>query len=273
MSELAENTEEIEVEVEEAPPAPEVEVEVEKPEEKEFDPSKRVEIKDPEVQRKFNHLYKQVKMSDQRNQLKDQMLEKAMAKIDDLESRWSKTDHAEAEKMLMARYKEAKESGDDDKELKILNELIEFKADQKLQKTKQEKPAEPVKPQGLDALGEDGKYVYSLATETNDAGELVRPWLNEEHPRYRNALKHATLIASELEADTGDVDIADLMDRLDQQMNKKEPPKVQPNKRALDPMRSNLTNKDTRGKIKISADEAAVAKKLGVSLEEYVKWK
>ena len=123
----------------------------------------------PEQQEKFNDLYKQVKMSDARNQLKDQMLEKAMAKIDELEKRFSQTDQAEAEKVLKSRLQEARDEGDVDKEIAIFQELAELK------KGAQEKPKEQPKSNLPD--DPETRYVVALAQETDDNGALIRPWL------------------------------------------------------------------------------------------------
>ena len=105
----------------------------------EFDPKSRVDF-NPEQQRKFNDLYKQVKMSDARNKMLADMNQKALDKIDELEKRFSQTDHAEAERILTSRLKEARESGDEDKADKIFQELIDFKVDSRLNKKQPEKP-------------------------------------------------------------------------------------------------------------------------------------
>lgn len=236
------------------------------PQEEGFDPKERVEITDPKVQRKFNDVYKQMKMSDARNRMLTDMNSKALEKITELETRFNQTDHAEAEKILTSRLKEARESGDEDKADKILQEIIDFRVDSKLKPQKTE-------PEKVDPLNDpDIRAVYNFAEETDDSGNLLRPWINAKHPQHQNAMKLAGAVAIQVNSDFGYVDVGEVMRRMDDAMKSK--PKTNGgNSRAPDPMRANLTNQPPRGKIKLSSQELAVAQKLGVKPEDYLKWK
>lgn len=232
-----------------------------------FDPKERVDIADPKVQRKFNDIYKQMKMSDARNQMLSKMNEKALEKISELESRFSQTDHAEAERVLNLRFKEARESGDDEKADKILQEIVDFRIDSKLKKIE---PKAPVVPQP--ALDDpDVQTVVAMAQETDIRGNLLRPWIAEGHPAHKNAMKLAGALALEVNAEMGYVDVGEVMRRMDDAMKPKATP--QGNSRAPDPMRGNLTNNSAKGKLKLSSQELAAAHKLGVKPEDYLKWK
>lgn len=217
----------------------------------------------PEQQEKFNDLYKQVKMSDARNQMKDQMLEKAMAKIEELEKRFSQTDQAEAEKILKTRLQEARDEGDMDKEFKILDEIMDFRRSQKEQpKTKEQPKVEiPDDP--------ETRYVVGLAQETDERGQPLRPWLVETHPRYKTMLTQATIIANEMELEGKEFSLPQLMKTLDERMNKK------PNTRSPDPMGANLTSNKNANNIKpkLSNAEKAIAAKLGMSEADYLDGK
>ncbi len=232
-----------------------------------FDPKERVEITDPKVQRKFNDVYKQMKMSDARGKMKDSMLEKAMEKIAELESRFSQTDHAEAERILTSRLKEARELGDEDKADKILQEIIDFRVDSKLKRVEQKAPV--VQQPTLD--DPDVQTVVAFAQETDVRGNLLRPWIAEGHPQHKNAMKLAGALAMEVNAELGYVDVGEVMQRMDNAMKPKATP--QGNSRAPDPMRGNLTNNSAKGKLKLSSQELAAAQKLGVKPEDYLKWK
>lgn len=233
-----------------------------------FDPKERVEITDPKVQRKFNDIYKQMKMSDARNQMLSKMNEKALEKIAELESRFSQTDHAEAERILTSRLKEAREAGDDDRADKILQEIIDFRVDSKL---KQNQPKTPVVEQQSAIDDADVQTVVALAQETDVRGNLLRPWIAEGHPAHKNAMKLAGALAMEVNAELGYVDVGEVMRRMDDAMKPKAAP--QGNSRAPDPMRGNLTNNSAKGKLKLSPQEMAAAQKLGVKPEDYLKWK
>lgn len=260
-----------EIEIETTEVAPDIEVEVDdapQKQEDDFDPRERVEISDPKVQKKVNHLYKQVKMSDDRNRFQMDMLEKAMEKITELESRFSQTDVAEAERILKGRLKEARDNGDDEAETKIMDEIISFKVDSKLRdkEPKQEKPKAPAAME----IDPDVEYVVSWANETDDTGTLKRPWISADHPRHKQALKLAAIYATEYQAEEDHVDIEAVMQKVEYDMNKKIQ-NAQGNSRMPDPMRTNLTKPATRGKIKLSQAEVSIARKLGVSPEVYAK--
>lgn len=231
----------------------------------EFDPKSRVDF-NPEQQRKFNDLYKQVKMSDARNKMLADMNQKALDKIDELEKRFSQTDHAEAERILTSRLKEARESGDEDKADKIFQELIDFKVDSRLNKK------QPEKPKPVDAMADpDVRTVVRFAQETDASGNLLRPWIDARSPQHANAMKMAGAIAVSVDSEFGYVDIPEVMRRMDEAMKPK--PTQQGNSRAPDPMRGNLTNGSSKGKMKLSPQELAAAQKLGVKPEDYLKWK
>lgn len=240
----------------------------EPPEEVEFDPKQRVEFSTPEQQKKFNDLYKQVKMSDARNHMQSDMLAKAMEKLNELESRFSQTDHAEAERILTSRLKDARESGDEDKADRILQEIIDFRVDSKLKTIKVEKPIQPQKINDPDV-----QAVVQFAQETDLQGNLLRPWIDANNPNHNNAMKLAGAIATEVNAEFGYVDINEIMARMDKAMKQPALSKPQGNSRSPDPMRGNLTNRPAQGKMKLSSLELAAAQKLGVKPEDYLKYK
>lgn len=227
----------------------------------EEDPKKKWVEFTPEQQAKFNDMYKQTKMSDARNQMLTKMLEEQQKQLDELKSRFSQTDQAEAEKILKQRLQEARDEGDVDKELKIFDELIAVRNAEK------PKAKEPQKQELAD--DPETRYVVALAQETDDSGQPLRPWLSDKHPRYKSMLTQAAIVAAELEASGKEADITSVMKLLDERMNKK------PNPRSPDPLGGNLTtSKNTNNiKPKLSSQEKAIAAKLGMSEADYLEGK
>lgn len=239
-----------------------------------FDSKKRVDFSTPEQQKKFNDIYKQVKMSDARNKMLMDAIERQNQVIDELQGRFSQTDHAEAEKVLNSRLREARDSGDEEKADKILQEIIDFRTEAKikqLSRPKEQKPKQDYDP--------DVQAVVSFAQETDNSGNLLRPWIAETHPQHQNAMKVASAVALAVNAEYGYVDIPEVMKRMDEAMRPK--PRQQSNSRSPDPMRGNLTTQQTRSKVSVSSKESEILAKLNAYLpsdrqikpEGYLKWK
>lgn len=240
-------------------------------EKEEFDPKERVEFTTPEQQKKFNDVYKQMKMSDARNKMQSDMLAKAMDKLAEFESRFQQTDHAEAERILTSRLKEAREAGDEDKADKILQEIIDFRVDSKLKPKKSETAKQDdVSPEDL----ENVRTVVQYAEAADENGNLLRPWINKTHPQHKDFMKLAGAVALQVQAELGYTDVNEVLIRMDDAMKNKPTRSSAPaNSRGADPMRGNLTNTPAKGKMKLSPQEMAAAQKLGVKPEDYLKWK
>lgn len=251
---------------EEAPQEPVTEEESDTGED--FDPKERVEISDPKVLKKFNHIYKQMKMSDARNQMLLDMNQKALDKIAEFEKRFSQTDSAEAERVLLSRIKEARENGDESRADQIMLELVDLRAENKVKqavpKVEKLKPVEYT-PEAI--------RVAELATETDAQGNVLRPWIAQDHPQHEKAMNFLAATAIKVQSELGFVDIDTVTREVDKLMNTKNAPPKNVNTRAPEPMRGGLTNTQPRGKLKLSPQEAEIASKLGVKPEEYLKWK
>lgn len=243
--------------------------ETQESEENDFDPKRHVEFSTPEQQKKFNDVYKQMRMSDNRNKMLTNMLEEAVGKIDELKTRFNQTDHAEAERILTQRLKEARDAGDEEKADKIFQEIVDFKVDSKIK----EKAIQNIKPQQKASYtDEDVQSIVRFAEETDESGKLRRPWISQNHPDHLNAMRMAGALALQVNAEMGYPDVEEVMKRMDDAM-KSRPKALVGNTRAPDPMRGNLTNQPAKSKIKLSPQEIQIAKKLGVKPEDYLKWK
>lgn len=231
-----------------------------------FDPKAFVKIDDPAVQAKFNDLYKQVKMSDNRNQVLTKFLTEQQKQLDEFKTRFNQTDHAEAGRILNARLKDARDSGDDATVDRIQQEIIDFRVDMKLNEIQRKQPQKP-----QPALDPDEAYIDQMGRETDQSGAPTRPWMNESHPEHERAVKVATFLAQKFEQEYGYRDIPEIMKRIDQQMTKKPPAKTPPQNRAPDPFQGgNLTNRRPDHKLKLSDAEKDIARKLGLSEKDYL---
>lgn len=240
-----------------------------------FDPKERVEISDPKVRMKFNHLYKQMKMSDKRNTLYWDLIQKQQQELENIKSRFEQTDQADAEKILRTKLKEARDIGDDEAADKIMEDIVDFRLEKKLQE-KLPKITKPVKPEIPEQFNTpEGQELLSFAYETNESGELAHGWMDSAHPQHQRALKLTALYRDEVEKELGEVDVTEVLKRVSANINKpvKQVTKPLGNNRAPDPLGRGLTNNSGKGKLNLSSEEMAICKKLGVNPEEYRKWK
>lgn len=231
-----------------------------------FDPAHdRVEISDPKVQAKFNNLYKQVKMSDSRNQLYWDMIQRQQEQLEELQGRFQQTDSAEVERTLQNRLQDARDEGDIAKENRVLQELIDYRVQKATAKPQAPKPT-------LAQLDPEAQQVVQMAQQTDSRGNLLHGWISADHPKHNTAVKMAAIMATQMNAEEGYIDIPTIIEKVTESMTKQTAPAG--NRRAPDPMSgSNLTKNPSKGKIRLSSQEMAIAQKLGVKPEDYAKWK
>lgn len=283
MSELAQQQEEIIVEQSAPVPSPDPEIEVTEQDEKQeaqtapkqetkaFDPkTDKVEFTTPEQQQKFDYIYKQTKMSDQRNQMLTDMLQQATKRIEEVESRFKQTDSAEAERILISKIKGARDIGDDASEFAATRELAEFIADKKISEKINYQPqyqAPPVNPADI-------KYTEEFMYAADESGNLVRPWIQDGHPGQAEAIQFIEQAKQKYLGDPYALPktLAELDNymRGKPQLTQQKTPPSSPNTRAPSPMAGgNLTNNTGKTTIKMTRQELEIAKKLGVDPKRY----
>jgi hypothetical protein len=239
-------------------------------EKKGFDPkTDKVDFDKPEQQEKFDYIYKQLKKSDTRNAMLTDFLEKQQQKLDEISNRFSQTDEVEAENVLMAKIREARDLGDNDAYDKAMAELVDYRSDRKFEKKFEEKVNALTQKEQSDLRNQE-QFVLRAMEETDETGNHLRPWLQESNEQFPVALYEIRRIAAKYE---GDPEIlSKTLKEVDQVMSAKkttiqEPPKQT---RAPNPMQgSNLTNQSPKGKIQMTRREIEIANKLGVPLQKY----
>lgn len=237
---------------------------------KPFDPkTDKVEFSTPEQQEKFNYMYKQTKASDSRNQMLTELLQEQQKQLDELKNRFSQTDSAEAERVLLNNIKAARDAGDDEAYDKAQLALVRYEAS-KIVEQKVNDPKPKTTSLQTEPSVKDAEYVSSLMSETDFEGNPVRPWLVEGHPEFNNALNELEKIAANYVGDPAVLQksLADL-DRV-MRIKMTTPKNPQPQTRAPNPLQGGgLTIKTPKGTIKMTRAELEIAKKLGVDPKRY----
>lgn len=236
---------------------------------KAFDPkTDKVEFNTPEQQEKFNYMYKQTKMSDSRNQMLTDLLQKQQAQLDALNGRFQQTDSADAERMLLGKIKAARDSGDDAAEISAIGEMVDFKADKKFsERVNTQKQA----PYQQEQEAPDVRYVREFIEAADETGQQVRPWMNNNHPDQAVALQALENIKGKYIGDPYALPktLTDLDNFMRLKMTKQAPPS-QAQMRGPNPLQgSNLTNVKQKTTIRMTRAEIDIAKKLGVDPKSY----
>ena len=203
-----------------------------------------------------------------KNKLYWGMIQEQQARLDKLEGRISEEDKQAAEKAIFAKIKDATDEGDTDLLTKSIDELIKFRttSDKKVEKTSQKVNEIP------EDQSQDLQYIADLASETDENGNLLRPWLAEGSENADEIAGRAEQIASHLfQKNPNDPYIlAKVFRVLDKELSVK-PSTQKPLMRVPEPMSgSHLTRQVQKSKIKISAEELDICRKLNCDPDEYL---
>lgn len=264
------------------PPKEEPKEEVQEPQEedKDFDPKKdRVEFDTPEQQAKFNDVYKQMKNSDARNKMLTDLLNKMSDRLDAIEGKSIEQETQETEALLYQKVLEANEEGDTEALTRAVDDLAKYRGEQAADRKYNE-----LMKQVSTESERDAQAVLDFMNQTNDTGENLYPWMQEDHPQFEEFVKNAAAIGYQLnQQNPNDPNIVyKTIEQVNRTMMDWDAPKQQtvkaeappPKTRAPDPMQgSNLTREISKNKIKLSADELRAAQLLGVDPKKYAAYK
>lgn len=265
-NEVTENTENKEFDVKEI--LEQAKAPKEEKEEKPFDPKKdKVEFSTPEQLARFKAIEAQRNASDQRNRMYWDMIQEQQKRLETLEGRVKQEDTVNAEKVILDRLKNAQDEGNTEELTKAIDDLVKFRASAS---EKQEKKEQKVNiPQ---EISPDYQYVADLASETDENGNPLRPWLLDGGAQSPEIIKRAEELAAELsQANPNDPYLVPKVFKILDKEFSQPKPKEKPNNRAIDPLQgSNLTQQQQRGTMKLSDQEIAICAKLGVKPEKYL---
>jgi len=216
----------------------------EEAEKESFDPREFVDVNDPQVQKKINYLYKQVKTSDESNNLlKDELLrltstleekgknEEILArKLFAIENRFSKQDEETTLTQLRSQYNEAIGNYDYESAARINEKLVDFKTEIKLAEVlNQQQVQNNPKPKAVanqEYSPQEVAEANRIVLEKNDDGSLVRPWLQKGDPREADAIDLAAAVSNKFIRQTGKrPSLSTVMSEVDKMMGLNSSPK------------------------------------------------
>ena len=237
-----------------------------------------VETDDPKVLERINDLYGQVKKSDSRNQMLiehnrqlEEKLSQHINRLNSFEDDYKSSESNRVEQELKTQLKEAREEGDNDLAYDIEDKLLSLRLERRVGERMQPKEPEnqqAQQPQVDQQTLRDMNYIASLSEEKDSSGNQVRPWLMDWHPDNEKAVGMFHSIPQELAAAGKSADVASVMRVLDERMNG---PKRDRN--AQPAVLSDNGSISSRNIVKLTSEEAAVARKMGLTNEAYAKQK
>lgn len=237
------------------------------------------EIRAP-IEKRFGHLYKQIKASDEKNRIipdllkQNQELEKTLDYLmQQDQSRGQKdalAEYSEAEAATLAAIEDARNYGETKREAELMAHYAELKRwkvdyDASLRQPPQKPQKQESQPQAAQPYTpEEAAYVAGLTKETAEDGTPLRPWLNKGDAGFEKALDLAKKITIELESKGVEKpSIYQIMPRLEKYMNAK----AASQSSVLSGDLGNLTPPAKNKNNGLSDDQRFVSKKLGIDLK------
>jgi len=228
-------------------------------------------------QKRFNNLYKQVKMGDEKNDALRaenaklvKHFEGALDRIDAIESKGTETEYTSAMDRLKDDRKVARDEGDEDKIDEINDSIADLKAEQTLKKEEKRDNSisltpEPPPQSGINLTAEESNHFNNKMWESNADGDLTRPWLHEGDDKYNDCLVETQKIMDEFAADDKPLSIPVMINRLDKVM------KYEVGDSGEILSGGNLTTSNNNEKVNYSEEQKYSAKKLGINSKEFDK--
>jgi hypothetical protein len=185
--------------------------------EEDFDPKTFVEVDSPQIQKKINYLYKQVKNKDEQAALlKDELRKLAenlelkhqnelylANELNAIKNKFTQEYETKTLSELRNQYQEAINNYDYETATKINEKIIDFKTEQKLNsiisnQINKEQPIQQKQPKApsYQSDPQDVKDLEKLSSEKSDNGNLLRPWLNQQHPEFQDVVDLTAALAN-----------------------------------------------------------------------------
>lgn len=253
---------------------PDVEVQLDDSGKKEPRRSEFVQTDDPKVQERINDLYRQVKGSDNRNQLimehnrvLERKLEEYTKKFEEFEKTTKRTASSQVEAELKTRLRQAREEQNLDAIEQIEDRLLDLRLEQRISdKIPQPQPTNPQippNPQLEKELLRNAAYIEIISQEKDTNGQLVRDYLFDSHPDNWKAVQMFESLPKEFVAAGKKPDIKLIMDTIHERIKGR---KSQPNV-----LSGNGDDVQPKRTIKLTQEQVHVARKMGISPEAYAR--
>ena len=231
------------------------------------------EFKDPKDAARYKRVYGHVKRNEriintmaQDNKVLFEATQKYAERLANVEKMLAEKGTSDSLSWLQTERKNAIDAGDLARVSDLSDKIAEVKVKIELGKvTGAKKQAPPVQmtrtQQEQDFLGSDLRDAFTdWAAEKDKSGNVLRPWAQTGHPKFRRAVEHAAAVLNDPEFQNEDSGV--MLKEFDRLMGFSKPT-----------TQAVLSGKNEDGgqvkAPKLSAEQAAVAKKMGVDPAKY----
>ncbi|NDD53786.1 hypothetical protein EBZ39_07890 [bacterium] len=206
----------------------------------------QVDFPDKKIEDRFKRIYRDLKLSDERNRMLQSKLEEVQGAASQIQTKLEQKEKEDAVSSIKSQIRQAKETGDDATVERLQEQLAEVLVEVKLAKMQKkpelEKKAEQqVVRETQDEIGRltsdrDARIIQAWATEEDENGDPVRPWaLISSHKKAAQATEMLTKILKSGEYD--ELSIEEKLQMIDEQIsgkpNSKAAPAVMKNENAV----------------------------------------
>jgi hypothetical protein len=251
---------------------PDIEVDIDQPK-KEPRRSEFVQTDDPKVIERINDLYGQVKKSDAAKQMlieHNKMLEQKIAEHDAKFSQYEQSTKTAAsdkvETELKTKLRQAREEHDLDAIEQIEDKLFGLREEKLKSSLAPQVKSPPVAttPQVDQNLVNNAAYLQHLSQERDSVGNLKRPYLYDWDPDNKKAVELFQSIPQEFAAAGKQVDLRTIIEVMDERIKGKK-------QQATSVLSGDGDDIPTRKTVRLTQDQANVAKRMGISTEAYAR--
>jgi hypothetical protein len=213
----------------------------------------------PDVQEKFNKIYKEAKTAKERAALLEAHTLKLQEATARLQNRLDEAEKRDAVADLKSQLRTARDQGDDDAVEKLQDKLTEIMVEAKLEKKikpaqQQQVQQQDMQQAALQLSQSESRITTKWANEVDDDGEYLRPWaVTDTHPKSAVAADYlADLLQNE---EYADLTIKEKLALVDEKYGRKT--QVKRNVNAVG--EGSLTKATEKTDIKLTPDEQRVA--------------
>jgi len=250
---------------------------------------KFVETDNPEVQQRINELYKKTKTTEETNSLlKDELLRltesfeqrenNLQSQLKELQNRYIQEDTDKTLTKLRNEYQEAINNFEYDKALEINEKILDFKTDLKLNEllNKAQQQTNQIRQPAKQVVYNDPNDVVEankLVDEKDENGQLLRPWLQPDHPEFYNVVDIMAAISNKYIRKNQRPSINSVISEVDKMMGigKNKGNSNNPLRHAPVLSSNTILGAGSEQTIKLSDLEKSYASKLGVSEKDYAR--